>query len=89
MLALPWLVRAPIIPAMLQAIRSRASSIVVQVLFGLLILTFALWGIGDIFRDRGSDTTVVTVGGIKIPAEEVSQIQVLRTVVGGKTVYER
>lgn len=58
---------------MLQAIRSRASSIVVQVLFGLLILTFALWGIGDIFRGRGTDDTVATVGDVKISTDEVQR----------------
>jgi peptidyl-prolyl cis-trans isomerase D len=57
---------------MLQAIRSRASGIVVQALFGLLILTFGLWGIGDIFRGRGADTSVATVGDVKIDATEVS-----------------
>jgi peptidyl-prolyl cis-trans isomerase D len=57
---------------MLQAIRSRASGIVVQALFGLLILTFGLWGIGDIFRGRPADTSVATVGGEKIDATEVS-----------------
>ena len=38
---------------MLQAIRSRAGSFVVKALFALLILTFGVWGIGDIFRNRG------------------------------------
>ena len=56
---------------MLQAIRSRASGIVVQILFGLLIVTFALWGIGDIFRGRAADTSVATVGDEKIDANEV------------------
>ncbi|MGH6981076.1 MAG: SurA N-terminal domain-containing protein [Stellaceae bacterium] len=57
---------------MLQAIRSRATGLVVQILFGVLILTFALWGIGDIFRGRGADTSVATVGGEKIDGTEVS-----------------
>lgn len=57
---------------MLQAIRSRASGIVVQILFGLLILTFGLWGIGDIFRVQSSDNSVATVGGQKIQASEVA-----------------
>ena len=35
---------------MLQAIRSKAGSFVVKLLFALLILTFGVWGIGDIFR---------------------------------------
>jgi peptidyl-prolyl cis-trans isomerase D len=53
---------------MLQAIRSRAGSFVVKALFGLLILTFGIWGIGDIFRNRPTDTTMATVGSESIDA---------------------
>src|ERR1700752_1336475 len=53
---------------MLQAIRSKAGSFVVKALFGLLILTFGIWGIGDIFRNRPTDTTVATVGNESIDA---------------------
>jgi peptidyl-prolyl cis-trans isomerase D len=56
---------------MLQAIRSRAGSYVVKGLFALLILTFGIWGIGDIFRTRGTDTAVATVGDQSIRAEEL------------------
>ncbi len=56
---------------MLQAIRSRAGSYVVKGLFALLIVIFGVWGIGDIFRNRGTDTTVATVGDHSIPAEEL------------------
>jgi peptidyl-prolyl cis-trans isomerase D len=56
---------------MLQAIRSRAGSFVVKLLFALLILTFGIWGIGDIFRSRSSDTTVATVGDRSIRADEL------------------
>jgi peptidyl-prolyl cis-trans isomerase D len=57
---------------MLQAIRSRAGSFVVKLLFALLILTFGIWGIGDIFRNRGApDTVVATVGNRAISAEEL------------------
>jgi peptidyl-prolyl cis-trans isomerase D len=56
---------------MLQAIRSRAGSYVVKILFALLILTFGIWGIGDIFRTRGTDTAVATVGDQSIRAEEL------------------
>jgi peptidyl-prolyl cis-trans isomerase D len=56
---------------MLQAIRSKAGSFIVKLLFGLLILTFGIWGIGDIFRSRSSDTTVATVGGRPIQANEL------------------
>ena len=58
---------------MLQAIRSRATSFVVKILFGLLIVTFGVWGIGDIFRSQGPNTTVATVGGRTITADELAQ----------------
>lgn len=53
---------------MLQAIRSKAGSVVVKGLFALLILTFGIWGIGDIFRNRPTDTAVAAVGGQSIDA---------------------
>jgi len=56
---------------MLQAIRSRAGSLVVKVLFGLLILTFGVWGIGDIFRNRATDTAIATVGDQTIRGDEL------------------
>jgi peptidyl-prolyl cis-trans isomerase D len=56
---------------MLQAIRSKAGSFVVKLLFVLLILTFGIWGIGDIFRTRSSDTAVATVGDHSIRADEL------------------
>src|SRR6516165_8148970 len=56
---------------MLQAIRSKAGSVVVKGLFGLLILTFGIWGIGDIFRNRPTDTVIATVGDQSIRAEDL------------------
>jgi peptidyl-prolyl cis-trans isomerase D len=56
---------------MLQAIRSKAGSFVVKALFGILILTFGIWGIGDIFRNRPTDTVVATVGDESIRAEDL------------------
>ena len=53
---------------MLQAIRSKAGSIFVKGLFVVLIVTFGIWGIGDIFRNRPTDTTVATVGAQSIDA---------------------
>jgi len=46
---------------------------VVGVLFTLLILSFAVWGIGDIFRG-GATTTVVRVGETEIDAQTVRDI---------------
>jgi len=79
---------------MLQAIRSKASSLVVKILFGVLIITFGLWGIGDIFRSRSTDTTVATVGGLSISAEQLQQavksdIDRLRGVLGSSITMEQ
>jgi peptidyl-prolyl cis-trans isomerase D len=73
---------------MLQIIRSKASSFVVKILFGLLIVTFGLWGIGDIFRNRGVSTDVATVGDLSISIDELNKtaqrdIERLRTTFGG------
>jgi peptidyl-prolyl cis-trans isomerase D len=56
---------------MLQFIRSRVTSIFVKVLFVLLIVSFAIWGIGDIFLGRQSGQVAVSVGSTKIMSEEI------------------
>ncbi len=55
---------------MMQAIRSKAGSIIVKILFGLLIISFGFWGIysGDDRRAQ-PDTIVATVGGQGIRAD--------------------
>jgi peptidyl-prolyl cis-trans isomerase D len=58
---------------MLQAIRSKASSLVVKMLFGILVVSFGIWGIGDIFRTRGVDNTIATVGDRKIGTDDFGQ----------------
>ena len=68
---------------MLQAIRSRAGSLVVKVLFAILIVAFGFWGIGSWLNDRSVDATVATVGSAKIQADQLSaavrnQVQSLR-----------
>ncbi|BBK37307.1 peptidylprolyl isomerase [Allostella sp. ATCC 35155] len=73
---------------MLQAIRSRATSWVVKILFALLILSFAVWGIGDIFRQPGAEATVIRVGDQEISGLEVvnqirQDVEQLRPMFGG------
>ncbi|WP_374448459.1 SurA N-terminal domain-containing protein [Stella sp.] len=73
---------------MLQAIRSRATSWVVKILFLLLILSFGVWGIGDIFRQPGAEATVIRVGDAKISGVEVvnqirRDVEQLRPMFGG------
>lgn len=58
---------------MLNAIRSASSKwlgrAVLTVIMGFLIVSFAIWGIGDIFRG-GVNRTIATVGSTKISADE-------------------
>jgi peptidyl-prolyl cis-trans isomerase D len=56
---------------MLQAIRSKAGSLIVKILFAFLIISFGVWGIGDIFRTRANEIVIAEVGGTKLRAEEV------------------
>ncbi|HEX3863783.1 MAG TPA: peptidyl-prolyl cis-trans isomerase [Stellaceae bacterium] len=76
---------------MMQAIRTRAGSIVVKVLFVLLIVSFGFWGIytrSDYFQEHSPETVLATVGGRDIRAEELQQalepaLQRLRAQFGG------
>ena len=61
---------------MMQAIRTRAGSIIVKVLFGLLILSFGFWGIytrSDYFQGHSPDTVIATVGDHNIRADDLQQ----------------
>ena len=58
---------------MLQAIRSQVGSWIVKILFAFLILSFAVWGIGDIFRGPGPDSVVAEIGQMEITVREVDQ----------------
>ncbi len=55
---------------MLESIRKQTGSLVVKALLGLLVISFALWGIGDIFQGR-RDLSVARVGGGAIAASEL------------------
>jgi peptidyl-prolyl cis-trans isomerase D len=54
---------------MLQLIRSKASSWVIKILFIVLVVSFGIWGIGDILRTKTSETTVAHVGDQTITAD--------------------
>ena len=48
---------------MLQTIRDKTAGVVVKVLFFLLVLSFAVWGIGDYrFLQRG-ETPAIAIAG--------------------------
>jgi peptidyl-prolyl cis-trans isomerase D len=58
---------------MLNVLRQKAGSWVVKVLMLLLVVSFAIWGIGDIFLGGGQNPTVATVGDAEIPASELAE----------------
>ena len=74
---------------MLEKLRKQAAKILMSLLFGLLIMSFAVWGIGDIFRGSSQTTAVAEVGGAEIDVRTFSQyltrdINRLQTQFGGR-----
>lgn len=57
---------------MLNAIRQRAGSWIVKILLLVLVASFAIWGIGDIFYGGARDPAVAEVGDSEILASELS-----------------
>ncbi|RXF73944.1 hypothetical protein EK403_08225 [Hansschlegelia zhihuaiae] len=55
---------------MLQMLRSSAAGWVAKIFLGLLVLSFAVWGIEDIFRIGRSSENAAVVGERKITVEE-------------------
>lgn len=51
---------------MLQAIREKTTGLVVKIFFGLLVVSFAAWGIGDYAFLRNTDDTAIKVGETKV-----------------------
>ncbi|MFT5539226.1 MAG: peptidyl-prolyl cis-trans isomerase D [Alphaproteobacteria bacterium] len=73
---------------MLQALRNQASSWVIKILLGFLILSFAVWGINDIFLGE-RDPVVATVGDAKLKRSTVlnavrEEIYRLQPLFGGR-----
>ncbi len=58
---------------MLETLRKSASGIVAKILMSLLILSFAVWGIADVFRGFGSQT-LATIGDSEITVPEFRQL---------------
>ncbi len=56
---------------MLEALRQAAHSWIAKLLFVLLILSFGVWGIGDVVSSSGSQPPAIVVGKTEIKADEV------------------
>ena len=53
--------------------RSQAAACPAKILLGVLVLSFGVWGIGDMLRSHGRNVTVATVGGTAITADEFAR----------------
>jgi peptidyl-prolyl cis-trans isomerase D len=58
---------------MLQAIRGQASSWIVKILFGLLIITFGFWGVDSWLKSAATPTVVAEIGPVRIEPAVFSQ----------------
>lgn len=58
---------------MLDALRKRSSGFIAKILFGVLVASFAVWGVNDMFRG-GSNSTVAWVGEAEISAQQFQRI---------------
>jgi len=72
---------------MLIAMRNKAAGIIVKALFAFLTLTFVIWGIGDVFRNRVKTVDVARVGDVEITAQQITrefdrQMKQLRQMLG-------
>ena len=50
---------------MLEALRSKTGGIIAKIFIGVLALSFAVWGISDVFRGTRNDV-LATVGDTEI-----------------------
>lgn len=58
---------------MLQSIRTKTASWVAKLLFILLVLSFAVWGVEDMFRGGSTSNIVIQVEDIEVPAQQVNE----------------
>jgi peptidyl-prolyl cis-trans isomerase D len=59
--------------AMLDSFRSLAGSLPAKILLLFLVLSFGVWGVGDMVRSQGRNSAIATVGGTSISANEFAR----------------
>lgn len=74
---------------MLEAFRKASKTWSVKLLFGLLVLSFLAWGVGDVVRGGFGGGPAIAVGKTEIPAAEVNaelkrEVDRLQPLFGGK-----
>jgi peptidyl-prolyl cis-trans isomerase D len=78
---------------MLDAMRRGAQSWIAKILFGLLVVSFAIWGVADVFRGYGAGE-LARVGDTEITTEEFRQsynlqLEDIRRRFGGRITPEQ
>ena len=58
---------------MLLSLRKKVTGVFVKGLFGVIILSFAVWGVGDVVRGGFFGDTVAEVGGLKIEGQTLDR----------------
>jgi peptidyl-prolyl cis-trans isomerase D len=59
---------------MLEAIRNRASSLIVKLLFLVLVLSFVLWGIADVFSPSRGRDWIAKIGDVTISEQAFAEV---------------
>ena len=57
---------------MLDKLRESAHGVFAKILLGLLVISFGIWGIGDVFRNGGGVSSIATIGKYNISEREYS-----------------
>ena len=78
---------------MFQSIFTNLKSWIIKIFLGLIALSFAAWGVGDIFRGN-SDPVVASIGNVKVRASELTreyrqELERLRKISGGEVDAEQ
>ena len=55
---------------MMEWLREMSRGWVAKILLGLLVLSFAVWGIADVFRSDLTGATIVSAGDQKIDGQQ-------------------
>ncbi len=79
---------------MLEALHNASKTWVVKILLALLIVSFAAWGVGDVFKRVTSDNTAADVGDRVITIQELAksfdrEVKRLRPLFGNKLTNEQ
>jgi peptidyl-prolyl cis-trans isomerase D len=59
---------------MISSLRGYLNTWVVRGLFLVLVAAFAMWGVGDVIRDMGSDTWAAKIGSQTIAPEQLQEV---------------